>query len=371
MAKRLLGQSAILSFILVVLSTLALAQEQIATPNAASPVSSSPSAMARLATLPEADTLIYINTSRLLNEAAPKLLPEAELAKMRQQFTELRGFVGVDPSRVDFVVIGMRFRRPTADLHFVAPEFLVVSTGDFSAESLLTVARLALQEKLTDERYGTRNMSLVTIDEIARQSEKNPILRSFSQLGLAALSTNMLAAGNVDYLKAALDAADGRDRIKPETLNSLLRDVNALVSFAGSPWNSFAKSFGLRGTSDSPREAGCDSKLGDFYAAITMEETTFKLRGAMNADNPDTAKIINNLFSGMLRSMASGAGNNKSVAALKMLSFSPHDSEVRLEADIPQQIVADFIREQMKPKPAEPAKKPAATRPVRKRRPNR
>jgi hypothetical protein len=242
-----------------------------------------------------------------------------------------------------------------------------VTSGDFSADSLVTMARLAMQEKWTEEKHGSKALTVVTIDDIVRQSEKNPILRSFSQLGLVALSTNTIAAGNVAYLKAAVDAAEGHERISSETLNSLLRDSTALVSLAGSPWTSFAKSFGLLGTDTKPRAPGCESKLGDFYAAITMEGTSFKLRGAMNADNPDTARIINSLASGLLETAASASAKDKAAqTALKLLSITPQDSEIRLEGEIPQQMVADFIREQMKPKPAAATTKPTA-KPVRKR----
>ncbi|HKZ03190.1 MAG TPA: hypothetical protein VJ180_13175 [Pyrinomonadaceae bacterium] len=376
MVKRLIRQFAALTMASVLLGVVALAQDQTTAHNltpglTTGGLSTNQAAASLLSTLPEADSLIYINPQRILNEAAPKVMPEADLAKMRQQFNDLRQFAGVDPSRIDYLVLAMRFRKPAADLTFQPPEFLIVTSGDFSADSLLTMARLALQEKLSEEKYGSKMLMLTTIDEIAKQSEKTPFLKSFTQLGLVALNTNTIAAGNINYLKAAVDASEGRERINVETLNSLLRDKDALLSLAGSPWNSFAKSFGLMGTEINARANRCESKLGDVYAAISMEGSTFKLRGAMNADNPDTAKVINSLLLSLLQTAASGAGEDKSAqAALKMLNITPYDSEVRLEADIPHQMVADFIRNQMKPKTAEEAKKPSS-KPVKKRRTKR
>jgi hypothetical protein len=181
-----------------------------------------------------------------------------------------------------------------------------------------------------------------------------------------------MAAGNVSYLKAAVDAAEGRDRISQETLNSLMRDRNALISIAGAPWTSFAKSFGLMGTETNPRAPRCDSHLGDFYAAVTMEGTNFKLRGAMNADNPDTAKIINNLLRGLMKSLPGEDADKKSFPSmLRMISLSAMENEIVLQADFPQQMIKDLIREQMKPKQTAPAAtsvKSPATGPVKKRR---
>ncbi len=331
------------------------------------------SVVGSLSSLPEADTLIYINPQRLLNEAAPKIMPADHLEKMRAEFADIKKALGLDPSKIDYLVIAVRFRKPTADLSFVAPDFLIVASGDFSADSLLTVARLSLQQKARDEKYGEKTITLVTIDELAKAAEKNPLLRSFSELGLVSLNANTLAIGNISYLKAAVDAGEGKGRITTEALNSLLRDQNALISAAGSPFGSFAKSFGLLGTETTPRESRCDSKLGDFYSAVTMDATNFNLRGAMNADNPDTAKIINGLLSGLLQQAVNSVPDKNAQALLKGIKMMAQENEVVWQADIPQQAAADFIREQMKPKAAEAAtaeksQQDPPKRPLRKRR---
>jgi hypothetical protein len=328
-----------------------------------------------LSSLPEADTLIYISPQRILNDAAPKIMPADHLEKLRGSFADIKSSVGLDPSKIDYLVIAVRFRKPAADLSFVAPDVMLVAGGDFSADSLLTVARLALQppqHKLRDEKYGSKNLTLLTIDPIAKAAEKNPLLRSFSEIGFVALNANTLAIGNTAYLKSAIDAGEGTGRITTEALNSLLRDPNALISAAGSPWTSFAKSFGLLGTETTPRQPRCESKLGDFYSAITMDATNFSLRGAMNADNPDTAKIINGLISGLLQQAVSSVPDKGAQALLKNIKMMARESEVTWEADVPQQVAADFIREQMKPKvvtnTTDKSQHETPKRPIRKRR---
>jgi len=308
------------------------------------------SVVGSLSTLPEADALIYINPHRILNDAAPKIMPADHLEKMRAQFAEIKKSVGVDPSKIDYLVIAVRFRKPTADLSFVAPDFMLVASGDFSADSLLTMARLSLQQKARDEKYGAKTITLVTIDDIAKAAERNPLLKSFSDLGLVSVNANTIAIGNTAYLKAAVDASEGKGRITAEALNSLLRDQNVLISAAGSPFGSFAKSFGLLGTETTPRESRCDSKLGDFYSAVTMDGTNFSLRGAMNADNPDTAKIINGLLSGLLRQAVDSVPDKGAQTLMKGIKMMAQENEVVWQADIPQQAAADFIRDQMKPK---------------------
>lgn len=329
-----------------------------------------------LANLPEADTLVYINPRRIINEVAPRVMSEKDLAGMRQGLAFMNQFAGVDPTKVDFIVMAVRFRKPTADLKFVPPEVMAVTSGDFSAESLVTLARMASGGKLRDEKYASKTLSLMTIDPIVKEAEKNPFLKSFSEVAIVPLNANVIAVGTPGYLKAAVDAADGNGRISTESLNSLMRDPTVLASIAGSPMESFSKSFGILGTETNPRAPKCDSNLGNFYVALTMDATNFMLRGAMGADNPDTANIMNNLLSGLLLHASSFVPDKSGQSVMNKVQLTAKDNEVVLSADFPQQMVIDFIKSMSQPKKQEaaasssktPAKKPAIGR--KRRRPS-
>jgi hypothetical protein len=323
-----------------------------------------------LANLPEADTLIYVNPQRILNEVVPKFMPAKDVEGMRKGFEEVRKNAGIDPTKIDYIVIASRFKKPTADLNFQPPEFLAIASGDFNADSLLVLARMASQGKLRDEKYGTKTLGLMTIDPLVKMAEQNPFLKAFTEVGIVSLSANTIAVGTPAYLRAAIDAGDGKERISAETLNSLVRDPNALLSIAGTPWHSFAKSFGMLGTETTARAPRCESKIGDFYAALTMDATNFMLRGAMNEDNPDTAKIVSKLFATLLAGATGSIKDPGAQAILKSLAITADGDEVRLSADVPQQMVVELIQQQMK-KPATatpaPEKQPVKTRRSRRR----
>ena len=305
-----------------------------------------------LANLPEADMLVYFNPQRILNEALPKFLPAKDIEGMRKGFEEMKTKAGVDPTKLDYLVMAIRFRKPTADLNFQSPEFMVVSSGDFSADSLMTLARTVSQGKLRDEPYGSKTMGVMTIDPIAKEAEKNPFLKSFTEIAVAALNGNTLAAGTPGYLRAAIDAGEGKGRISTEALASLVRDPNALVSLAGSPWGSFAKSFGMHGTETTPRTPRCESKIGDFYAALTMDATNFMVRGVSNADNPDTARILANLYFGLLQFATKSVPDASARSLLAGIAVTAEGDEVLVRASFPQQMILDLIKKQMKPKQA-------------------
>ncbi len=300
---------------------------------------------AALASLPEADTLIYINPRRILNDALPRVLPASDLAELRKGLEDVKKDAGVDLSNLDYVVVAMRFRKPAADLSFTPPEVMAVASGDLSADSLMTMVQLALQEKAREETHGAKKIAIMRIDPIAEAAEKNPLLKSFSEIGFTALNTNTIAVGTVGYVKAAVDAANGEGRIANSAITSLVRDPNALISAAGSPLAAFAKSFGLLGTQETPRDPRCETSFGNFYAAVTQQGNAFDVRGAMNADNPDTAKIINGLLMGLMQT-ASVSLSEKERSVLDSIKLSSNESEVVISGSIPEATIAELIKQQ-------------------------
>jgi hypothetical protein len=210
----------------------------------------------------------------------------------------------------------------------------------------------------------------MTIDPLVKMAEQNPLLKSFTEVGIVSLNANTIAVGTPGYLRAAIDAGDGKNRISTEALNSLVRDPNALISIAGAPWHSFAKSFGMLGTETTAREPRCESKIGDFYVALTMDATNFMLRGVSNADNPDTAKIISRLYSGLLGYATQSIPDATAKSLLKNIAITAEGDEVLLRADVPQQTIVELIQQQMTKKAAtstEPEKQPVKKRRIRRR----
>ena len=319
--------------------------------------------------IPEADTVVYFSPQKILNEVAPKVVQPSELAQMRATFVDWKRSIGIDPASIEYVALAVRFNKPAADLNFVAPDVLAVASGDFSADSLITLVGLYLQNNARTEQYASKTITIMKIDPIAAEAAKNPLLKSFAELGVVALNTNTIAFGNLNYLKAAVDAAAGNGRVSSATVGSLLRDPNALISVAGSPLLAFAKSFGMLGTQTVARENRCDSKFGDFYAAVTMEGTNFSLRGAMNADNPDTAKIINGLLAGVLQQAIDYVPEKETQGVLKNLKVLPKENEITFEVDVPQATVASLIRNNATtPKKETPPTPKPVTRPKRRTR---
>jgi hypothetical protein len=325
-----------------------------------------------LANLPDADVLIYVSPQRILNDAAPKLMSPSDLASMRSAFGEMKKAAGFDPSTVDYLVIALRFHKPAGDLSFVAPDVMAVMGGDFSADSLVSLAQLSLGDKVHTEKQGAKTIALMKVDPIAEQAVKMPMLKSLVEVGAVALSANSLAVGNLPYLKSAIEAGEGGARIKPAMLQSLMRDPNVLIAATGAPLSSVAKAIGMFGTETTPREGRCETTFGDFYSAVTINGTNFSIRGAMNADNPDTAKIVSTLLAGLMQQGLAAVPDKQVQSLVQSIKMTPKENEIVWEADIPEKTIADLMAPVKKVEPATasvpPAKKTPARRPVRKKR---
>jgi hypothetical protein len=109
-----------------------------------------------LASLPEADTLLFISPHLIITEAAVRVLPEKDLAGMREGLSEMKKEVGIDLGNIDYIVLQARFKKPNANLDFSLPEFMIVASGDFSAEALIQFARIATKDawSVYDRRTG-------------------------------------------------------------------------------------------------------------------------------------------------------------------------------------------------------------------------
>ena len=81
----------------------------------------------------------------------------------------------------------------------------------------------------------------------------------------------------------------------------------------------------------------------------------------------DTAKIIANLYTMLLRYATSSIRDPAAQSVLNKLSIAAEGDEVLVSADFPQQMVMDLIQQHMKPKQAEAKDVITVTKPTVKR----
>lgn len=302
-----------------------------------------------LSMLPESEMVFFVNAPRIINDAMPRLLPDKDYQEMRKGLDGIKAFTGVDLKNMEYLVLAMRFNKPTGGKIYPLPEAMFAARGDFDAKALLNMAMTFSEGKLREEAYGTHTLNILKLDDVSKDASKNPFGAAFAEIALTTLDANTIAIGNSAYIKAALDAADGRGRIKPELIASLMRDPGALISIDGSPLMAFARSFGLRIAEN--KDPNCMTRFGDFHTAITMDAQNFKLMSALNADNPETAGIIKNMLAGVFQQTKGMIPDKNAQTFFDQMKVIIEGSEILVEASIPQETAAKYVREMLAPKP--------------------
>ena len=330
----------VLTFLVVMIRFSFPAQAQLAT-TGANPF------IASLSTLPDSEMVIFVNTSRILNVAMPRLVPEKELQKLREGMDQIKALTNVDLRNMEFFVVATRFSKPTGGMLYPLPEAMFVARGDFDAKALIGMAVVMTGGVLHEEKFGEHTLYVMKLSDVTKSAGNNQFAAAFSEIAVTTLDASTLAIGNTGYIKSAIEAADGRGRIKSEMVASLVRDPDVLISSTGSPLMAFAKSFGLRMAES--RDPNCVTRFGEYYVSMTMGEDVLKIRGAMNADNPETAVMMKNLFTGLLQEGKGSLPDKDAQSMLDQIKLNAEASEVLLETTIPQETAARFIRDMLAP----------------------
>jgi hypothetical protein len=349
-----------------------------------------PDARQALSTFPDAHILLYVNSRRWTTEVMPRVVPPAELQKV---FGEAQK-VGFDPKSVRYIAVGARFNQDSPQ-PFAIPDVVVVVNGDFSADALVSMARMAGQGKYTEETYGTRTLNIFDFSP-AKQPETQKTSASaqdappapsqgpslpfpIPKVALTALDANTLLIGVTPYVKAAIDARDGgQGRLRADMLDLATRQPDMIASFVGEIPEALTRQ--LQTLSKMPKNdemTRLAMAVKRIQLALTMNAADFGIHSIVGTDTPENARSLNGMVSmgiGALRAAVerdiaedAKAKNTKDLpinravlAAVSRITNTATGNEIQLSTSVPQTTVAELVRSQTAPK-ATP--KTTATRP--------
>jgi hypothetical protein len=195
-----------------------------------------------LAGLPDSQAVLYVNAHRIVHDVLPRVMPPAEYAKMLAEAQK----VGFDVRGIDYVAVGARLADPPPANNL--PEFVVVIHGNFNADSLLALGRVAAgAQNVTprSETYGSKTLEIIDLESLNKKPEgaggsggeggEKPKPMPYPEVAVMALDANTLVVGVPSYVKALVDAAGGRGALKSSTLDLATRDPQALWSLTVEP----------------------------------------------------------------------------------------------------------------------------------------
>ena len=303
-----------------------------------------------LPALPESDAILYINARRIINDALPRILPAAQYAKVKTELDDVKKKTGIDINGFESGVLALRFGKPIT----ATPDFVFVTRGTFNADALVSLARIGLQGKIREEKYGSKSINIFKLSDVMGADGAKVVPGGLDEIAGTALDGNTLALGTLSFLKATIDAEAGQKRISPELTALAMRDPGALISLAiNIPPGAFSSLV--------PSEMQGNEEIGKLIAGIEnfslslgMNATDFPLMAAVRTASAEHAHTLSGILEMGIRAAGSSMKDKKAQAMLDALKITNEGSSVQVQIAIPQETVATLIREASQPKAESP-----------------
>ena len=351
---------------------------------------------ALVAALPASDFVISIDAQRALNETLPSMLASnpALLAKMNAALEKFEKETGINPRSFESVAIGGRLTngRPHDS------RAVVIARGSFNSDALLENALATLKAKgekfqKEEQQYEGKRIILITPTGRMRvevrtnekttsatlqadpvitpppagggvgfgpgKDSKRPALEVLEgtdstrgsvrdKMAIAVLDANTLAVGDLESVRAAIDASLDRNRVDDELVRLATQQSNAIVGFSGKIPQSFAEKSSSKSTIEK-YFASIRQFYGSFSANGTDTETLVAVRTETAEQASEIGQALNTLKSlsafGFAQSSSGNSAKDASIAdAIKGLTITTQGNEVQINVRIPQASLAPLMR---------------------------
>jgi hypothetical protein len=340
----------LLAFALTLVATVAFVVGHGAARRAAS-------ANAALAALPASDFVISIDVQRGLNETLPSLLASnpALLAKMNAHLDRFQKETGINPRSFESVAVGGRITasRPHDS------RTVVIARGSFNSDQLLDNAIAFAKAKgerfqKEEQQYEGKRIILINsgrdVKDEVEGGDNAPATsyKTSDKMAISVIDSNTLAVGDLEGVRAAVDASMGRERVDDELVRLATLQPNAVVGFSGKIPPSLAQKASTSGIEK--YFASIRQFYGSFSANGTDAESVVAVRTETAEQASEIGQALNTLktLSSFGFSRASGGPGSAKADSLadliKGLSITTTGNEVQINVRIPQGSLTPLMR---------------------------
>ncbi|HKO62181.1 MAG TPA: hypothetical protein VJV03_13540 [Pyrinomonadaceae bacterium] len=305
---------------------------------------STPPASALLSSLPPSDGVAFIKMRRVLDEAMPKLLAEnpAQLAELNNELAEFKNKTGIDPRSFEEMALSFQFSYPSPAVTKIRT--VALARGTFNSGALVAAGRMAANGKYVEQEYRGKTIYIFTLD---RQ------LRLFGlwnlkvrDLAVTSINGNVLALGDIEAVKAALDANRSRKHANPDLIAMASHDPNAMIGFGGNISESLMETLRVKHNGIA-REMTAVRKV---YGSLGMTNSDLELMVAARTVDSYSAKNLGDTVEG-LKALAGlfigrlpAAKESLARAALNNLKITTAGNDLQIRTAVAQAQVAPLIR---------------------------
>jgi hypothetical protein len=329
-----------------------------------------------LTSMPDSQAVLYLNARRIISEVLPKLMPPADYQEM---LADAQKF-GFDVRGIESVAVGARLADPAPANGL--PEFVVFIRGNFNADTLLALGRVAAgaqNVRARSETYGSKTIEIVDLQAFSSPPDgaaagadaPKPSQMPYPEIAVTALDSSTLVAGVPSYVRAAVDAAGGRGVLKSTLVELAAREPQSLWSLTvETPPDLYGhlRKFGAPASEEAEQMLGWVKQLS---LAQGMDALNYTLSATVLTDAPEHASA----FSGLVRMGLLAAQSALSAEAAKQTPTHKDYRRTRaaldtiktfvnrtegntliLKATASQAAVAEFVKQEFAP--AKPAARP-------------
>ncbi len=334
-----------------------------------------------LTNLPDSQAVLYVNAHRVIHDVLPRVMPPAEYAKMLKEAQK----VGFDARGIDYVAVGARLADP-APANYL-PEFVVVIHGNFNADTLLALGRIAAGSQNISPRsetYGSKTLEIIDLESLNKKSEgaaggtgsgtgegegtpPAPKPMPYPEIAVMALDANTLVAGVPSYVRALVDAAGGRGTLKASMVDLATRDPQAIWSLTVEPPPALVDYLHKVGAPSNQEFDQMIDWVKQVSLANGMDALNYTMSASVLTDAPEHASAFSGLVrmgllaaqTGLSSEAAKQGPKHKEYArtramldAIKRFVNRTEGNTLLLSVSFPQKTVNDLLRSEIKTTPA-------------------
>jgi hypothetical protein len=330
------------SFTVAIVLSLSLSSDALAQRNRTA--AAAPQTPTLLSSLPPSDAVAVIDVKRILNDALPKLLANnpSQLADVTAELARFKTQTGLDPRSFDQLALSLSFKYPREGITKVST--VALARGTFNAGAIVAAGRLATSGKYSEQKYQGKTIYVFGFDRQIRLLGLWDI--KVRDLAVTALNANTLALGNLEGVRAAVDANISRRHANAELIALASRDPEAILGFGGNVSPTLLDNLSLTNGSMA-REL---TAVRQVYGTLGMTSTDFELMLAARTVDTYAARNLGDTLEGlkMLGSFAinrlSGVKGILAQSALDHLKITAVGNELQVRTAVGQSQVAPLIR---------------------------
>lgn len=297
--------------------------------------------------LPASDAVALVELRRLLNDAIPRALASdpARLAEVNADIERFKTQTGIDPRAFEHLAAGSRFVE-LPDGRVKLDHTVAVGRGTFRSADYVAAGRAASKGAHREERHAGRAVHVFTLN--AEMKLFGLLKMRVGELAVAELDAQTLAVGEPAAVRAAIDASQGRGRIRAADLAVLTQptDASTLVAYGAKVPPAATRGIEV----GSPEVTRAVASVRELYGTLRTTEGGFGAVTNVRTPNAAEARNLHDTL-GVLKQAAplllSGLSGDKGRLArnaVDSLRITTQGSEVRLALEIPQGDITTLVR---------------------------